>query len=682
LSQLNGLLQGDARDARAWFLAGACHDRLGTLGRAAQAFRQSIVHAPDNPEHHLALISVLHKAGDLKQALDVAEHALTCFPTNSRLAFAAGVVLEDLAIPEEALARYERAISISPVCEDAHHNRGVLLSRLHRFQEAAENQRRYLRAFPNRMRALEVLVDVLFAQGNFEEALLSIQRLLDASPNDTKALVRKGAALASLHRYADATAAFEQARMRNEGAVIDFIHRIAPGMPLSTMTSPENLYLWQGWLGLARCDWRSWDAYVSELRSLPSKAGAAIAPAVSFVSFHLPLSGSVRHSIARRVASDIESRISPLPQMAQPSNRGGKLRVGILSPDLREHLNAYLLLPLFELVDRSRISLYAYSLTRDDGSEIRGRIAASSDAFRELHTMSDVEAATSIRNDDIDILLDVAGHTIGGRFAITAQRPARLQVLYLGFPGSLGSKRVDHVIVDRIVGSDPGEWTESPVFVPDTYYLYDFRQAPPQAVVARDHYGLCDDGFVYCAFHKAEKISPDVFALWMQILTKVPSSVLWLLSLSDAARRNLRQAADRHDVDPARLVFAPYDSRDRYLARQRLGDLMLDTLHHSAMTTACDAMAAGLPVLTIRGDAMSSRAGESLARAAGVPEMVVRDKDAYVERAIFLARNPDVLQRLRQKLLARTGPLFDTVGRVRELESAFLEIWRRYELRH
>lgn len=296
--------------------------------------------------------------------------------------------------------------------------------------------------------------------------------------------------------------------------------------------------------------------------------------------------------------------------------------------------------------------------------------------------MSDAEAAATIRNDDIDVLIDVAGHTTGGRFAITAQRPARLQALYLGFPGSLGSNRVDHVIVDRIVGGNPDEWTESPIFLPHTYFLYDFRQPPPPVDLPRSHYGLRDDNFVFCAFHKAEKISPDALALWVQILKRVPASVLWFLSLPDAARRNLRREAEKHGVDPARLNFAPFDPRERYLARQRLGDLMLDAIHHSAMTTACDAMAAGLPVLTIPGDAMSSRAGESLARAAGVPEMVVRDEHTYVDRAVFLAQNPQELLRIRQKLLARTGPLFDTAGRVRELEEAFLEMWRRYQQRH
>jgi predicted O-linked N-acetylglucosamine transferase (SPINDLY family) len=349
------------------------------------------------------------------------------------------------------------------------------------------------------------------------------------------------------------------------------------------------------------------------------------------------------------------------------------VRIGVLSPDFREHLNAYLLLPFFQLADRQRFELRAYSLSADDGSEIRAAVKAAADAFSDLHELTDESAAAAIRADGIDILIDAGGHTTGGRFGITARRPARVQVLYLGFAGSLGSGRVDHVLTDRMVWGSPEEWAESPVFLPHTYYLYDFRQPVP-ALPARQEYGLPTDAFVFCAFHKAEKISPDAFALWMRILSCVPGSVLWLLALPPVAQRNLRTEAERLGVKAARLKFAPFDPRERYLARQGLGDLMLDTIYHSAMTTACDAMAAGLPVLTLRGNAMASRAGESLARAAGVPELVAPDPDAFVEKAVQLVSEPEALARLRRVLLGRGGPLFDTAGRVRDLQDALARL--------
>lgn len=442
------------------------------------------------------------------------------------------------------------------------------------------------------------------------------------------------------------------------------------------MLSPENLFFWQCHLAFQRCDWRSWQACVEEMKRLPSDPGIRVEPAVAFISFHLALTGGERLAIARHVAREIEARALSLPPPSK--SRRDRIRVGILSPDFREHLNAYLLLPLFELLDRARFEIFAYSLAADDGSSARMALAAAADSFRDLHVLTDEQAAELIRADDVDILIDAGGHTTGGRFGIAARRPARVQVLYLGFAGSLGSGRIDHVLTDRIVWGSQDEWAEPPVFLPYTYYLYDFRQPVPEVPAGRQDYGLPTDAFVYCAFHKAEKISPDAFGLWMRILQRVPGSTLWHLSLPSAAQRNLRAEANRLGVDPGRLVFAPFDTRDRYLARQRLGDLMLDTTHHSAMTTACDAMAAGLPVLTLRGNAMASRAGESLARAAGVPDLVATDTEEYVEKAVSLASNRMELQRLRDLVVSRKGLLFDTPGRVRQIEQALASIYEMH----
>jgi predicted O-linked N-acetylglucosamine transferase (SPINDLY family) len=169
----------------------------------------------------------------------------------------------------------------------------------------------------------------------------------------------------------------------------------------------------------------------------------------------------------------------------------------------------------------------------------------------------------------------------------------------------------------------------------------------------------------------------------MQILSRTPNSVLWFRALTETASRNLRAHAQRNGIDPARLVFAPFEpSYDpRYLARHRLGDLMLDALHHNATTSACDALGAGLPMLTLRGSAMASRSGESLLCAAGLPELVAADKAAYVELAVQLAADRERLNSFRRTLQARTGPLFDTESRVREIEAALMQMWQRHEQR-
>jgi predicted O-linked N-acetylglucosamine transferase (SPINDLY family) len=672
-------LRANPADAQSWFLLGACRHALGELREAADSFSRALALDPANAEAHLASVTVLRALREPRAALAAIQTAQRRLPHDPRIAYALGVCYEDVGEQQRALAEYERALRALPGFPDALHNRGLLLARLGRMEDAETNQRSYVEAHPADARAHSGLADVLLARGQHEEALACLEKVLALSPADFSADLRKGVALAALQRFEEARSIFARERASHPREVEQYLARLAPGSDPAYMLSPENLFFWQSYLALQRCDWSSWTACISTIKELPRNTQARIEPAVAFISFHLPLTGRERLSVARHIAMDIHARAPEMTPLE--GKRSEPIRLGILSPDLREHLNAYLLLPFFELADRSRFELFTYSLAADDGSAIRARIASTKGTFRDLHGASDEDAAALIRSDGIDVLLDVGGHTTGGRFGIVARRPAPIQAAYLGFAGSLGSTRVDYAITDAIAGSDPDEWSETRIFLPHTYYLYDFRAPVPQIALTRRDYGLPENAFVFCAFHKAEKISPDAFALWMRILERVAGALLWLPALSAAAQQNLSREAARLDVDPARLVFAPYDPRDRYLARQRLGDLMLDTVHHSAMTTACDAMAAGLPVLTLRGSAMASRAGESLARAAGVPDLVALDQEEYVEKAIRLAADAGQLAGYRRVLLDRKGPLFDTVGRVCEIEAAVQEMWDRYQRR-
>ncbi len=596
--------------------------------------------------------------------------------TGSDALFARALAFEDAGKPDQALACYNQLLASSMDNADAWHNRGLLLARLGRFEEAEQSHRDYVRAHPGSMRARSDLADVLLALGRYADAVATMDWVLEDAPDEPTALVRKGIALSCLKAFSAAREGFARARSISPEAVAGFVRRVAPNAALDEMLSPENIFLARGYLAQGQCDWAGWNEYVAVMHDAAAHESIVVEPAIAYNALVAPLSGRERHAIARRVAARAEARVAPLPAPA-PRQRQ-RIRVGVLSPDFRDHVVGYFLLPLFELADRSRFELFAYSLGPDDGSAIRRQLQAAAGAFRSLERLSDVDAAAAIRSDDIDLLVDVCGHMEGGRFAITLQRPARVQAAYAGFSGSLGSSRVDFAIVDRVVAPDEGEWTETLAYLPSTFYPYDFRAPAPQIALTRADYGLAEDAFVFCAFHNAHKITPDSFDLWMQVLRGVPSSVLWFRSLAEATRARLRSAAVACGVNPSRLVFAPFEpSRNpRYLARHRLGDLLLDALHHNAITNTCDALGTGLPVLTLRGTAMATRAGESLLRAAGLPELVAADREAFVQSAVRLASAGSRLPEYRDRLQRhrRTAPLFDTAGRVRELENCFEEM--------
>jgi protein O-GlcNAc transferase len=583
--------------------------------------------------------------------------------------FARAIALEDAGSPEEALAQYRELLAREPLHADAWHNHGLLLARLGRLTDAERSHREYAGRRPRDPRAHSNLADVLVALRRDDEALASLDAALAIAPNDVPLLVRRGVVLSCLQRFDAARRAFADGLERHAQEVERLVLRIAPDASLDAALTPENIFLTRRYVAQSACDWGGWDAYVAQAKSIAAGPPLALEPSIAFMVLHLPLPDAERHALVRQITARIETLAPELPPPGP--RRSQRIRVGVISPDFREHLNAYLLRPLFELADRRRFELFAYSLGADDGSPARARIRAAADCFRDLRPEADRRAAQIIRDDDIDILVDAGGYTTGARFAITAQRPARVQVNYLAFPASLGSARVDYAIVDRVAAPGQASWSERLVRLPHTYFLYDYRETP-QAVVSRAEYGLPEDAVVFCAFHKAEKITPECFPTWMEILRRVPRSVLWLFQLQ-AAAENLRRHARDLGVDPARLVFARYETRERYLARLRLADLMLDAVNHSAMTTACDALGMGLPLLAFGGGAaFAARAGESLLRAAGMPELVVQPGE-YVETAVRLGANPSALRELRARLAAKrtSAPLFDTAGRVRELEAAF-----------
>ena len=356
-----------------------------------------------------------------------------------------------------------------------------------------------------------------------------------------------------------------------------------------------------------------------------------------------------------------------------------RLRIGYLSSDFCLHPVALLTAELFELHDREQIEVYGYCWTREDGSALRRRIIAAMDHFVRIDALDDEAAARRIRDDEIDILVDLHGQTLGARPNVLARRPAPIQVTYLGLPATTGLPGIDYVIADRfLIPEDAaGHYSEAPLYMPDVYQVSDRKRAVA-AIPSRADCGLPEDALVFCSFNNNFKYTPEMFAAWMDILRRVPASVLWLLSDNPWAEANLRKEAQRQGMDAGRLFFAGRVAPDVYLARYGVADLFLDTYPFNAGTTANDALWMGLPVLTLTGRTFASRMAGALLTAAGLPELITCSPAEYVEKAVALASSVDDRQRLRAHLreIREHGALFDTPRFVRNLEAQFRRLAR------
>ncbi|MFP5415091.1 MAG: hypothetical protein ACLGG1_08790, partial [Gammaproteobacteria bacterium] len=291
------------------------------------------------------------------------------------------------------------------------------------------------------------------------------------------------------------------------------------------------------------------------------------------------------------------------------------------------------------------------------------------------------EVALLLREMEIDIAVDLSGYTQGSRPGILAQRPAPVQINYLGMPATMGASYIDYIIADAwvIPPEHHPHYSEQILYLPDTYWVTDDSRHIDVHTPSRADLSLPEEGFVFCCFNNNYKITPDLFTLWMRLLHQVSGSVLWLLEDNPVAARNLRAQAQLHGIAPERLVFAPRVAAGAHLARHRLADLCLDTLPYNAHTTACDALWAGLPVVTCAGKTFAGRVAASLLSAAGLPELITRDLDHYAALALELAHNPARLREIRARLAHNRGtcPLFATDRFRRHLESGYITLRER-----
>jgi predicted O-linked N-acetylglucosamine transferase (SPINDLY family) len=313
---------------------------------------------------------------------------------------------------------------------------------------------------------------------------------------------------------------------------------------------------------------------------------------------------------------------------------------------------------------------------------MREKISGVFDVFRDIHSLSDIEALKTIHNDKIDIAIDLTGYTNQCRTGLFSYRLAPIQINYLGYPGTLGADFIDYIVADQnlIPESFQKFYTEKPIYLPHTYWPTDNTVIISQKVQTREDMGLPSDGFVFCCFNNNYKISPKEFGIWMRLMTKVEGSVLWLLKSNKWAEQNLKKEAEARGISADRVIFAERVENSEHLARHRLADLFLDTFNVNAHTTASDALWAGLPVVTKLGRGFAARVAGSLLSAVGLPELITHDEEAYEVLILKLATNPKKLDKIKKKLEVNrlSQPLFNTEQYTKHLENGYRQAYQKY----
>jgi len=414
-------------------------------------------------------------------------------------------------------------------------------------------------------------------------------------------------------------------------------------------------------------------------RELPDDAASWTA---AFAHLVLDDDPHAQLKLARSCARHIASAVLPLPPV-DPGRRAddGRLRIGYVSADFHQHATSVLMIEMLEQHDRERFAVTLYSHGPDDGSEMRERVRRSSERFLDVRGHSDTEVARRIRDDGIDLLIDLKGHTYDGRLGIFAHRPSPLQVGFLGLPGTSGADYLDYFIGDRIVTpiEHAAHYSEKIAQMPVCYQPNDRRRAWPEAP-GRSQCGLPEDALVLCGFNQAYKISPEVLDTWCGFLRELPDAVLWLLDWTPQARANVEAQVMKRGIEARRLVWAPKEPGARHIARLRHADVFIDTWPCNGHTTVSDALWAGVPAVSFAGGTFASRVASSLLHAVGLGELACSDRTGYERCVLALARDPKRRSALREQLHAARAqaPLFDSLRFTRDIEALYARMWERH----
>lgn len=628
------------------------------LPAALEAYDRALGPRPNSVETLLARGNVLQRLRRYSAAVESYQKALTLAPRHAEALSNCANALLMLKRPEEALQCCERAIELKPDLVEAHNNRGGALRGLNRLDEALAACERAVALQPDYAAAIGNCANIMLACNRFQDALAYCDRALALNPGVIEVHDRRAAALLGVKRPQEAALAYDRV------LELDPQHPFALGAALGAR--------------LTSCDWARYD----ELRSridVATEAGEL--PVQPFVQLSL-VDSPRQHARCARAYIDDQFPDRERGSWQGPHYHHDRIRVAYLSADYHVHATAMLMAGLFEAHDRRGFETVAISFGVDDSSPMRRRLQNAFERFIDVRQLSDTQVVELLKSLEIDIVVDLKGYTGESRPGILARRAAPVQVSYLGYPGTTGLETLDYVIADPIVlpFEQQSDWVERIVHLPDSYQVNDNQRVIAGHTPTRTEAGLPASGFVFCCFNNHYKITPTVFDTWMELLRRVPDSVLWLLEDNDIAAGNLRREAQARGVSPERLVFAPRVPAEVHLARHRLADLFLDTLPYNAHTTTSDALWAGLPVLTCLGRAFPGRVAASLLHAVGLPELVTETPARYLEKAVALASDPEQLSALRARLdkNRHTHPLFDTARFCRHLETAYTMMLQRH----
>lgn len=646
------ILRVNPKDLAALQIQGLCMAMQGRIEESIEPFAKAANLDKKNPEILTNLGKAQHQAQRFSEALITFEKLNHLIPNNPQILTDLGTAYAKLRMFDKASIAYEKAIAINPNYFLTFSNQGNLFADQGYPEKALRSYERAIQLNSTYAEAWTNYGNALFDLRHFDEACKAHDQSLACDPNYAEAWFNKANCLTELKE--------------GEQALDHYLKAFA--------LKADIPYL-LGQLINALATNCSWDKHTmlipAALRDVSEKK-PAVPP---FILLQTPANLALQKQAAETYVHDRIIYSNPNQCQQKSQNNSQRIRIGYFSTDFKEHPVGILMENIIKLHDRSNFEVIGYFLNKKSGDALETRLTGLFDRTYDLFGVHDQDAHKLVEGHELDIAVDLNGHTAGARTGLFARKIAPKQVNYLGYAATMGAPFYDYIIADKIVAplKDQVHFSEKLAYLPNSFFPADTLIDPNQfePIPIRTSQGLPEDGFVFASFNNSYKITPEIFEIWMGLLKSVSNSVLWLSTPSNLAMQNLQITAQKLGVDSNRLIFASREpTREGHLSRLRLANLFLDTPFFNAHTTAADALWAGVPVLTCIGETFASRVAASQLSALDMPELITESQDEYFAKALHFANTPHVLSEVRQKLEANrfTSPLFDTKQYVADLE--------------
>jgi predicted O-linked N-acetylglucosamine transferase (SPINDLY family) len=684
---------------------------------AAELIRRAIILGGNYPEVHNNLGSALKGLGQLEDAIAASRRAIFLRPGFAEAHYNLGVVLNDTGRRDEAIAAFRQAIALKPDYAEAHSNLGCMLNQTGRLDEAIAAFRQAAALKPDYAEAHNNLGKALRDKGQLDDSLAACRQAILLRPGFPEAHNNLGNALKDTGMLDEAVAAYRQAIslrpgfteahsnlgviLRDKGQLDDAIAacRQAIGLQPGYAEGHSNL-------GNLLKDAGQLDEAVAAYRQalVIDPANASLDSSLVYALYFHPaydanaIAGEHRRWNRRHAEHLRPSTPSTGSGQGHANDRSPdrRLRIGYVSPDFREHVVGRNLLPLIGKHDRRQFEITCYAQVAPPDAVTR-EFQQHADQWRNIVGLSDEQVASLIRDDRIDILVDLTLHMADNRLLVFARKPAPVQVTFAGYPGSTGLNAIDYRLSDPYLdppGMDESICSEHTIRLPDSFWCYDpmeQRDLPVNPLPALPALsaveGSASNGpasergiITFGCLNNFCKINDGVLALWAQVLRKVERSRLLLLSAEGSHRQRTLERLSRDGIGPGRIEFASHQPRRQYLQLYHRIDVGLDSFPYNGHTTSLDSFWMGVPVITLVGQTAVARAGWSQLSNLGLTELAANTPEQFVRIAVELAGDLPRLKELRATLRERMerSPLMDAPKFARSIEAAYRQMWRTW----